>query len=112
MNEFFAISVDRATPDQLNRINELVKLHSPGWWHHHAAFWIVNGKDPRYWRDLVKTILSGTQARVLVLRLPSSENGRWWASYGEPTEQKSGWLKKYYSKRDLKKKIEPDSGKL
>jgi hypothetical protein len=106
MSDYFIISVDKATADQLNRIHGLVKLHANGWWHSQSNLWIAGGKDTLYWRDLVKTLISGTSARVLVLRLPSLEDGRWWGSFAL-TDEASSWLKRNYTKRAEAKKLGP-----
>lgn len=103
MSQFFVISVDRASPYQLNVVHELIKQHAKGWWHHHANLWIVgsNDEDPRtkkssFWRDLIKPAVVNSQARILVLNLPS-EDARGWAVLRD----KSEWLKKTYTKRRI-----------
>ena len=102
MSLFFAIAVDRATTQQLNAVHELVKQHANGWWHHHTNLWIVGAsaqnadtKRVSFWRDLIKPVLAVGQAKILVLRLPSEADGRWWAS----TKDDGVWLRKTYTKK-------------
>jgi len=103
MADFFAISVDRATTEQLNAVHEVLKKHAHGWWHHHTNLWIVGGgKNATFWRDLIKDAIGGAltpQASVLVLRLPSETDGRWWAAKGIKAKKMGEWLRNNYTKK-------------
>jgi len=95
MSDFFAISVDRATQDELNQVHEVVKEHAYGWWHRHVSFWLVGGLTATQWRDLIKPcLLSGSD--VLVLRLPAEESDRNWAFTGPNAKEKCQWIHHNY----------------
>lgn len=92
MTDFYAISVDRATAEELNNVQEIVKANADGWWHRHASFWIVGGQSASKWRDLIKPVLTESPSTILVLRLPGKDVGRWWAFAGRDAEAKCKWL--------------------
>jgi len=91
MTSFFAISVDRATQNELNEVQELIKKNANGWWHRHASFWVVGGLQASQWRDLIKpALVSG--ASVLVLALPTTEKDRNWSFSGPSATAKCKWF--------------------
>ena len=95
MSEFFAISVDRGTQDELNEVHQIIKANANGWWHTHVSFWVVGGLKCSEWRDLIKPVLlSG--ASVLVLKLPSDKKERNWAFSGTNANKKCKWFHDNY----------------
>lgn len=98
MTDFFAVSVDRATADELNRVQDVIKANANGWWHHQINFWIVGGHKAEKWRDLIKPCLTEAPSNVLVLKLPQEEWERWWAFTGYEAEKKCKWLNETYFK--------------
>ncbi len=96
----FIIVVDRATGDQLNEVHRLVKENSNGWWHHFTNFWIVFGKTPWEWRDIVKQGLRGGNAGVLVIRMAPPGHGPRWSGMIPNGEGKYKWLHEQLPKDD------------
>lgn len=95
MTRFFAISVDRATRQELNNVQAIIKEKADGWWHRHATFWIAGGLEASEWRDLLKPVLRSERSNVLVLLLPDEEDRRW-GFYGPDAKRKSSWLHENY----------------
>src|SRR5690606_36286918 len=79
MTNFYVISIDRATQEELNRAHQIIKENANGWWHRHATTWIAGGLTAAEWRDLLKDTLRSSQSSVLVLKLPKEEAGSAWA---------------------------------
>jgi hypothetical protein len=91
----FAISVDRATQEELDAVQSIVKANANGWWHRHAAFWVVGGKTASEWRDLIKpALVSGSS--VLVLQLPENDAEKNWSFNGPEAKAKCEWFHKNY----------------
>jgi hypothetical protein len=97
-SDAFLIVVEGVSDERLNIIHEIVKDNSLLWWHRMTSVWIVIGKDkPSEWRDLIRPVVRGKGATVLVLRLPRDDNTRGWAFYGEGGGHgRTAWLKDHY----------------
>ncbi len=96
MTDFFVVSVDRATADELNKVQQVIKANADGWWHRHTNFWIVGGQSAAKWRDLILPCLIEQPSTVLVLNLPDSDEKRWWAFGGDGAKEKCKWLHDNY----------------
>jgi hypothetical protein len=87
------IILDRATPDQINAVQEFVKKRAQGWWHLFESAWIVGGEIPaETWIADIQGYLKDGEASVLVLKLPSSPPDRNWAYYGIKPKSRVKWL--------------------
>ena len=92
-----AIIADRATPAQINAIQELVKERAKGWWHRFDQLWLVGGPlTARQWRDAVKPLMLAGGASVLVLKLPQNFSERDWAFFGPGGTDRCAWIHKNY----------------
>lgn len=89
------IILNNATPAVINQAHELIKSKARGWWHRFSATWIVGGDVPtNEWRDLLKPVIAGTAASVLVLRLPDEDQNRNWSYSGRKAKEWCEWLHK------------------
>jgi hypothetical protein len=95
MTDFFAVSVDRASADELNKVQGVIKEHANGWWHRQTNFWIVGGQSASKWRDLIKPCLTETDSNVLVIGLPPADESTW-AFAGHDATTKCKWLHDNY----------------
>jgi hypothetical protein len=92
----FLIVLDRANPDELNSVQEVVKNNARGWWHRYTNVWFAGGgTSATYWRDLISPVLESGPSSVLVLRLPK-RGARSWAYYGPEGEERLKWLRANY----------------
>lgn len=96
--DMFLITVDRGSPEELDKVHEIAKLNSAFWWHHFSSTWIVAGKTASEWKDLLEGILVGPDSAILILRLPEEEKRNWWLRAREESlDKKASWLHKYYT---------------
>jgi hypothetical protein len=89
----YAIIIDELSDERREVIQEVVKEKTDTWWHDFPNVWIVSGQDAAIWRDLVRPIIKGTNASVLVLLIPEDEVHSRWASFGPGNDQKMKWFK-------------------
>jgi hypothetical protein len=105
----YVIVVEGATPDALNSVQSVVREKANRWWHRMATTWIVDdGLTAAEWRDLLKPVLTGTGANVLILRLPDAGQNRNWAYSGKAAKDRFEWLHDNYTER---KSVVPDEKK-
>ncbi len=95
-DNYFVISVDRATGDELNNVQNVIKENANGWWHRHTNVWIVGGGSASKWRDLIKPALPSRDSSVLVIKLPSEDADRSWAFSGKDASAKCKWFHENY----------------
>jgi hypothetical protein len=93
------ILLDRPTVEQINRVHELLKRHTTGWWHHFENAWIVAGdRTAAQWRTLIAPALDRGPTSALVLRLPDDGDQRHdWSYFGVDTAQRAAWLEQNLS---------------
>lgn len=90
------VLLDRSTAEERAAVQAAIKENADGWWHHFQDAWIVSGKTPKFWRDLVREHLSSPESGVLVLALPE-KGERGWAFYGPRLKAKTKWLHGNYT---------------
>lgn len=93
MNNPFLIALNKATDENREAVQAIVKVHATGWWHNFTDVWIVGGHNAPYWRDLIAPTLMNSTAEVLVLALPSG-GGSWATSKVKTANTK--WLRETY----------------
>src|SRR4051812_33387056 len=96
----FTLALGNATDAQREAVQAIVKAHANGWWHNLPDVWIVGGQTHKYWADLISTVLAGSPAQLLVLKLPRSEAERMFAHRGPLPKVSSDWLWKQYYGQD------------
>lgn len=103
IDKIFVLMLDRASAEQINSVQEIVKEHAEEWWHNLDNVWLI-GSDAtaNVWRDLLKPILKGTGASVLVLRLPAAEIERNWSFFGPNGKERCSWIYEHYKARMMR----------
>ncbi len=89
---YFAIVINRSTPEQRAQAHEIVKANTDSWWHGFGDLWLVRGKSASEWRDLVGVALQAVPSGVLVLRIADPGLPRW-AYRAKLADSAAEWLK-------------------
>jgi hypothetical protein len=84
-------------PTLREAVQELVVQHASEWWHQLPDVWIVQGDDPKAWRDRLAPLktAAGDGSSLLVLSLPDSY--RAWAFRGPNNKLVTEWLYENYT---------------
>src|SRR5436190_4794880 len=78
---FFLIAFTDLSEERSEVVQALITEKCNGWWwHNFPRLWIVGGESARYWRDLLRPVLAGTQSEVLVMKLAEADFE--WAAKG------------------------------
>lgn len=89
----FLIALNKATDENREAVQAIVKVHADGWWHNFTDIWIVGGHSASYWRDLIAPTLMNSTAEVLVMALPL-DGGAWATSKVKTANTK--WFNETY----------------
>jgi hypothetical protein len=93
----FAVLTYGIDADQRQKIHELLKTESAGWWHHFPDVWFVRGHDAKYWKSVVADIVTTKPgAAVLVMKLDNVTKEAAWS--GEGKTEMYDWLKTHFRK--------------
>ena len=87
------IILDSASASLINEVHEVVKPAAQSWWHRFTSTWIVLSEtSTQEWRDLIRPVIAGKGASVLVMRLPPEEAHRNWSYFGAAAKDRCEWL--------------------
>lgn len=103
-NKMFLLYLHDANDAHREAVQAIVKKHANGWAHHLPDLWIAGGHDHTYWADLVKPVLSLSDAGLLVLELPREKSKRMFAVRGKNPSRMLDWLWSTYYGRERPKK--------
>jgi hypothetical protein len=95
MNDYYLISIDRATLYELDQVQDLIKTSAGNWWHRHETLWIVHGGNASKWRDLMQSVLRSHRFSVSVMQLPDKGSRNWCFSGNDP-KAKCDWFHQNY----------------
>ncbi len=95
--QFFAVVLDRGSPEEREAIQAVVKEHANGWWHRFESFWVVGGHTASWWRDQLRPSIAAGPSTLLVMKLPADES-RAWAAFGPNMEERFRWMHGTYTR--------------
>lgn len=103
-DDSYIIVFDELSSERREVAHALIKEKANGWWHNMPNIWIVGGHTSVYWRNELKPVIVGTNAAILVMRLPKELPLRDWAYFGPKAEARTRWLDETYGGVEKKKK--------
>jgi hypothetical protein len=99
-SDLYAVIVEELSAERAEVVQALLEEKGNGWWWHNLPnVWIVGGGSTAFWRDAIRPVVAGTDAKVLVLRLPREKGDRW-ASFGGGEKKPFKWLHEAFAALD------------
>ncbi len=96
MSRVYVILLDRATADEREAVQAIVKDEAQKWWHRFQDVWLATGHSAPEWRELLKPVLGSPTSNLLVFSLPSDPTDRDWSYWGTQADERTAWIKRNF----------------